>query len=103
MHQFENWVVALCSIEGKLGRTLIGQVVGYYMGNQNHFRSGGLPHLQLEILGPLVSRLVFKPELEMDSEKCRFHRIWGLRDVGYSHEFGFGFYVGLTPLLLVSK
>ena len=70
------------------------------MGNQNHFRSGGLPHLQLEILGPLVPRLVFKPELEMDSEKALFHRIWGLRDVGYSHGVGFGFLCGFDPIII---
>ena len=74
-----------------MAKTLDSKVVGHCMGNQIHFRSGGLPHLQLEILGPLVSRLVLKPELEMHCEKGQFHRIWG-----FPIQLGFGFCVVLA-------
>ena len=81
-----------------MGRTVIGQVVGYCMGNTNDFRSGGLPHLQSEILSPFVRDLWFRTEPERDSEKGLFEIFLGLREVRYSQRVGFCFPYGFDAI-----
>ena len=105
MHPFDVWVISLYiyCIEGKLGRTVFGQVVGYCMGNRNDFRSMGLSHLQSEILDPFVLEHRFKPEFKSHSEKALFDTFFGMQHLCIPNELGFGFYAVLMPLLYVSK
>ena len=74
-----------------MGKTVFGQVVGYCMGNTNDFRSGGLPHLRSEILGPFVLEHRFKTEFKSHSEKALFDTVVGMQDLWSTQRVGFWF------------
>ena len=86
-----------------MGRTVLSQVVGYYMGNKNDFRSKGLSHLQSEILSPFVLEHWFVTELERGYEKGLFELFLGMREVWYSQGVGFWFIYGFHPITICIK
>ena len=86
-----------------MGRTVKSQVVGYCMGNKNDFGSGGLSHLQSEILSPFVLERWFRTEFERSSEKGIFDIFLGVRDVGDSLGDGFWFAYGFDPITICIK
>ena len=64
-----------------MGRTCNNKDVGCCMGNKNDFKSKGLPHLQSEILSPLVLGHWFQTEFKRQSENGLFFIFLGMRNV----------------------
>ena len=81
----------------------MSQVVGYYMGNKNDFRSKGLSHLQSEILSPFVLEHWSVTELERGSEKGLFELFLRMREVWYSQVVGFWFLCGFDAIAICIK
>ena len=94
-----------------LGKGVYSQLVGWWtVGHSRgvglwftygfHFRSRGLSHLQSEIFSPLVLDHWFRTEFE---RKAYLTYFWVCEMYGIPWEVGFGFNMGLTPLLYESK
>ena len=83
-----------------MGRTILGQVVGYCMGNKNDLTSGGLSHLQLEILGLLCPGIRFRMELKTPLGKGVFEQFLWWGDALYSCGVGFWFTRGFDPITI---
>ena len=81
-------------------RTVIAQVVGYYMGNKNHLKKGGQSHLQFEILGLLYPEVGLKMEPKNRFGKLVFRQFLRWGDVGVPSRVGFWFIRRFDPITI---